>query len=1690
MFRKRGGVWFTPNNFMIASQRIKDYFEQLQKETNNAYTIAKSARSKGFDPEGDVNIPLAANMAERVVGLISLVAPSLKQSNIPERIIELEKQYGLLDWRVGLKIAEEVVHGSFCTFKNREEAMDIAIRVGFAYLTLGIVAAPLEGFIGLKIKKRADGGDYLSVCYAGPIRGAGGTAAATSVILADYVRTVMGVGVYDPTEDEISRCVIEIHDYHERITNLQYHPSDDEIKFLAKHIPVEINGDPTEEIEVSNYKDLPRIETNRIRGGICLVLAEGISQKAPKLWLRLNQWGKDFQLNWDFLGQFLELQKKVKAQTKESTALLTPNYTYIADLVAGRPVLGLPMRNGGFRLRYGRTHVSGFSSVGLHPATLAVLSNYIAIGTQLKMERPGKAATVTLCDSIEPPIVKLADGSVMTVTDPKQAKQLPVVEILYLGDILISYGDFSENGHKLVPAGYCEEWWVLEFEKAAVALFGTADTQKIADAVGIEQETIATILQNPLSIKPSFACARQLSEKLNIPLHPSYTYFWNSITIESFKLLREWLRTARLEYNNTTVIKLVLPFGKHHLEAKRALELLGVPHLVVSNEFVVIENDHAACLSFCLNIQSQATEQAAILDMLKSLCSITIRDKCGVFIGARMGRPEKAKMRKLTGSPHILFPVGDEGERMRSFQSALSKKKITADFALFHCNSCKAETIYSRCPRCGDAAQPQYTCRECGQSTQQECSHGKKKQYKKQPIDIGFYWSNALAAIGLDGHATLMKGVRGTSNEAHVVEHLAKGILRSKHDVYVNKDGTIRYDMTELPMTHFKPKEIGTSIEKLRELGYITDVFGKPLEHNDQILELFVQDIVLPLNENALDESSKKVLYRISKFIDELLVRLYKLEPYYNLKKEEDIIGHLVIGLAPHISAGLIGRIIGFTGTQGCFAHPMWHAGLRRDCVYPTTRFVVNDKNGYNYERIGPFVEHLIHTGSKTTPIDSVGTIKIELQKPLFALGIDPTTKKMKPKKIKYFIKGPREKKWIKITTATNRTLTMTPGHDFMFMDKTTFNFKKARDIKIGDKLPLLLKSDEVINPITSINLIEEFVNNLPEKPLKNIFVKNESFFRQLVKNKSRDKIIKYMGKNYRRNLHRWYKSTPLSDVKALLKSKIISVTDIPRNTTIRVKYSSYHHSIHFPITSSLASLLGYYSAEGYCRQNKTVSQVAFRIADKEIQKEIISLIQKVFGLRANLGENSTKITICDQLVYNLFRHCFKAGSNAYTKRVPSLLLNTSNNTVAAYLSAFIDGDGSIIPPNNSVALYSVSRELLDDIALLFTRFSIFSKFHTTPLRSPGKHVLDIYRRLGKTPKQHTLHHLIINGNDAPRLSKVLHLKSIKKNQRLLALKQRKTDRRTSFHGKQYPMEQLNDVIIDYVKKVEVIASKEHSYCMEVDWKTKEDRNVLWGEQIINTRCDGDECCFMLLLDGLLNFSRQYLPNQRGAKTMDSPLVLTSVLIPSEVDDQSHGLDVQWHYPLQLYEAAQQYKSARDVKIDQIKHRLNTEKQYEQFGFTHPVSNLNSGVKCSAYKTILAMDGKLKGQMEIAEKIRAVDASEVARLVIEKHFIKDIKGNLRRFSTQQFRCVNCNESCDRPPLRGVCSVCGGKIIFTVTQGSIIKYLQPSLYLAKQYNLSNYLSQTLEIVRRRIEGVFGQDREKQAGLQGWVQEHKG
>jgi len=170
---------------------MEKYFEQIEKNVKKLYKIAEKARSKNLDPEPKPSVVLAKDMAERVEGLISTVAPQLKGKGVSKRIRQLEKEYGFLDWRISLIIADEVAKEKFCKFEDKITAMEIGIRTGFAYHTLGTVASPLEGFVKLKIKKRKDGKEYFSSFYSGPIRSAGGTGASVSVIITDYVRKKM-----------------------------------------------------------------------------------------------------------------------------------------------------------------------------------------------------------------------------------------------------------------------------------------------------------------------------------------------------------------------------------------------------------------------------------------------------------------------------------------------------------------------------------------------------------------------------------------------------------------------------------------------------------------------------------------------------------------------------------------------------------------------------------------------------------------------------------------------------------------------------------------------------------------------------------------------------------------------------------------------------------------------------------------------------------------------------------------------------------------------------------------------------------------------------------------------------------------------------------------------------------------------------------------------------------------------------------------------------------------------------------------------------------------------------------------------------------------------------------------------------------------------------------------------------------
>lgn len=860
----------------------------IKKELDRLYSIAEKARKKGLDPTLDVEPQIVGDIAERVEKMIG-------PPGVGKRVRELEK----MDRdEMAFKIAEEIILGKFGIFEN---PADKAIRTALAILTEGVTIAPIEGIQDVKIKQNQDGSKYLSLYFAGPIRPAGGTAQALTLVIADFVRKYLGLDRYKPREEAIKRFIEEVRLYERQVRRFQYHVSDEDLELAIRNIPVEATGVGTDPYEVSSFRDIPGIETNRVRGGALIVVVDGVIGRARKL---MGICERCHIEGWEWLSKLCRPDT-----VNESSS------GFMEEIVVGRPVFSFHNRSGGFRLRYGRARNTGLSAVGIHPSTMIILDRFLATGSQLRIELPGKSAAVAPVNSIEPPTVKLKDGSVLRVDNPKEAeKVLPYVdEILSLGDILINAGDFLQNNKGLLPAGFDENQWRIEYTHTLERMGIAALSEKCSVPI----ERLEELKINPMA-NPSPEEALKIAE-MGVPLHPRYTYLWAEVSAERLLRLRNNLASFRPD-------KQVIKARVDDID-KATLEELLIPHKF-RDGYIIIE-DEAQIIYKCLaldNLEVNVTGENG-LEIVRSISGLDLRDKRSVYVGARMGRPEKAKERKLSPYVHGLFPVELAGGAQRDILKIEKNKTIRVEIVDRFCPACGLRSFGAICQNCGAETKTRGRCPRCGRYIEGEICPSCKVEavyYDRVTLDVREMLENALGRIG-GGLPKRFKGVKSLMNRKRCPEPLEKGLLRARYDLSVFKDGTIRFDATNVPLTHFKPSEVGVGISRLRELGYLIDMNGEPLTSPEQMLELKIQDIIIP-------EECGDYLVKISKFIDDLLANFYGLEPYYNIAGREGLIGHLVLGLSPHTSAAVVGRIIGYTKNRVCYAHPLWHAAKRRNC--------------------------------------------------------------------------------------------------------------------------------------------------------------------------------------------------------------------------------------------------------------------------------------------------------------------------------------------------------------------------------------------------------------------------------------------------------------------------------------------------------------------------------------------------------------------------------------------------------------------------------------------------------------------------------------------------------------------------------------------------------------------------------------
>jgi DNA polymerase II large subunit len=864
---------------------ISDYFDGISAEVKKLYQIANQARAKGLDAASQVEIIPTQDLASRVEGLVGPPGVSIYIREMKEKPRE-----EIIKSITDLIINQKIMQG------EKQQLLEQAVRTGLALFTEAVVSAPIEGISKIEIKKNPDGSEYAAIYFSGPIRGAGGTGQAFSVILTDYCRIKLGISNYRPTEGELERYAEETNLYAARTRVGQYNPTEEEVKHVISNCQVCITGEPTEDYEVSVHQNTLNVDTNKVRGGMCLVISEGICLKA----LKVIKISKNFGLDWKWIEKIIKV-----AKTEESKTKIKPVEKYLNEIVAGRPIFSYPMTKGGFTLRYGRTRFTGIAAKAINPATMIILEEFPVIGTQMKIERPGKACTLTPCTTIEGPTVKTKNGEVKTVNTIEEAVKIrsEITDIISLGDLLVNYGDFLKSNHPLVPAAWCDEWYIQLLEKSGI------------------KKTIQEVKNM------SFNEALEISKK-GVPLAPKYTYKWHDLTVEEVKKLAEFLESnsnLRYEWFDFREIKI-----KKGME--KTLESLNIPH--VQQEETIINKEHALALLHTLGIlegnkinakKITEIEEQDVMALLEKASGMKIMKKTGIYIGASMGRPEKAKERKMKPPVHILFPIGKTGGKTRSLLKA-KEQSAMIDVSYRVCNQCKQPTSQFTCPTCQKQTIQAAKCPKCGKTTTaKKCpvcdvetqTHGEQAFNLKTELEKAFKKTNT--------HSIEIKGVEGLISKDKTPERLEKGILRAKHDLSVFRDGTIRLDAMEIPATHFKIKETGTTMEKIKKLGYVQDAKGDEIKNDDQIIELKPQDVII-------SDYTAEYLLKIMNFVDDLLEYQYDLPRFYNAENIQDVIGQYLITIAPHISAGIVTRIIGFTKIRGFIAHPYLHCAIRRNC--------------------------------------------------------------------------------------------------------------------------------------------------------------------------------------------------------------------------------------------------------------------------------------------------------------------------------------------------------------------------------------------------------------------------------------------------------------------------------------------------------------------------------------------------------------------------------------------------------------------------------------------------------------------------------------------------------------------------------------------------------------------------------------
>jgi intein/homing endonuclease/uncharacterized protein (DUF362 family) len=365
---------------------------------------------------------------------------------------------------------------------------------------------------------------------------------------------------------------------------------------------------------------------------------------------------------------------------------------------------------------------------------------------------------------------------------------------------------------------------------------------------------------------------------------------------------------------------------------------------------------------------------------------------------------------------------------------------------------------------------------------------------------------------------------------------------------------------------------------------------------------------------------------------------------------------------------------------------------------------------------------------SKSVAIDREGAVHAEGDATVYAM--DPAGN-VRALKATHFARSRRNgRKVIKIRTKTGRELTATEDHPLFTAD----GWKKAGLLSVGERVAIarrLVVSGKA-QPLPRTHAVA------PREP-----------------------VISRAGRKYDapflQNMIDCYQNGQTATaVAAQLGVRWQVVQHVLKRHGVPLRRNVVPITIPAETSPELWRWLGYFIAEGCAEDlDKGAGKIWWTNTDPTLRSDFCNLTRELFSVEAR-ERNSAQISIYSRdLVRFISELGLEVPCNSGNKVVPPLLMKCSDDEVAAFLSAYLDGDGTVSARQADVSAVTKSERLAHGLLGLFARLGIVAS------------VRPVQQQLDGWSEPRTYFHVVVSGSQVAHLASRLGLRHAEKAARL-----------------------------------------------------------------------------------------------------------------------------------------------------------------------------------------------------------------------------------------------------------------------------------------------------------------------------------